>query len=256
MIKIYEEIINIQRSGGKGVLAIIISTRGSTPRNVGAKMLIKSSGETIGSIGGGEAEKKICEEARKIMESGTPKIVHFDLRDKKDYEIGMICGGVMDIFLEPIISVPHLYIFGAGHIVVPLVKLAKMIGFRVTVVDEREDYASAEKFPEADNVICEEFDRVFLSTNMDKDSYVVIATASHLSDEKVLEKALNTSAKYIGMMGSPNKRDVIFKHLLSRGIKKELLDRVRSPIGLKINSETPEEIAISIVAEIIREFRL
>jgi len=255
MLEIYKEIINIQINGGEAALATIISTKSHTPRHVGAKMLVKSSGEIIGTIGGGDLEKKVQNEALKVIKEGNAKIFHYDLTGKKDSEVDMICGGIMDVFIEPILSNPTLYIFGGGHVSVPISQIAKIAGFKVVVIDERQDYANSERFPDVDKIICDNFNDVFSKISINELSYIVIVTTEHKFDEQVLEKAIRTPATYIGMMGSPKKRDIIFSNIMSRGATKDLLKKVHSPIGIEINSETPDEIAISIVAEMIKHRR-
>ena len=255
MFEIYDEITTLLKKGGRAVLATVISTESHTPRNVGAKILICSRGRTIGSIGGGELEKRVIAKAEEILDSKEPAIMHFDLRENKNQETGMICGGTMNVFLEPIISMPELIIFGGGHIAVPLTRFASETGFRVTVIEERQEYASDERFPGAVRVICQDFLDSIGELDISKSSYIVIATAGHIRDEDVLERIIDTDAGYIGLMASPKKRDTIFEHLTDKGISKTKLDRVYSPIGLQINSETPEEIAISIMGQIIKNFR-
>lgn len=256
MSDIYQEIVRIRAEGGKAALATIISAQGSTPREVGSKMLIGSDDVTIGSIGGGNVEAEVCREAKRVMSEGRPRILHFDLTGREATEEGMICGGIMDVFVEPILTLPTLYLFGGGHVSVPLSKMGEMAGFKVVVIDDRLEFASPERFPEADLVVCEEFEKVFSRLQIGSSSYIVIATRAHQSDELVLGMALKTPARYVGMLASPKKRETIFSHLRAQGIPQESLDKVHSPIGLKIQAETPEEIAISILAEIIKVRRL
>jgi xanthine dehydrogenase accessory factor len=158
----------------------------------------------------------------------------------------------MDVFVEPILSPPTLYIFGGGHIALSLAKIGKIIGLRVVVIDERPEFASRDRFPEVDEIIFSDFVEVFPKLRMDKSSYVIIVTRSHLSDKAVLEWAMPTEAGYIGMIGSKKKVDTIFENLRSKGISDESLKNVHAPIGLDISAETPEEIAVSILAEIIK----
>ncbi len=252
---VYQEIVKILSEGGSAALATIVSTRGSTPRREGAKMLINADGSVIGSIGGGGVELKVCQEAAQVMKEGKPKLLHFELTEKQ-VEAGMICGGDMEVFIEPILSQPTLYLFGAGHISIPLAQMGKFLGFRVVVIDDRAEYANPQRFPQADIVLAEDFEKVFRELKIDKSGYMVIATRGHSFDEIVLQWALGTGAKYIGMMGSRNKIEAIFSHLSSKGISEEALTRVNTPIGLEIGAETPEEIAISILAQIIKIRRL
>jgi xanthine dehydrogenase accessory factor len=158
----------------------------------------------------------------------------------------------MEVLLEPIFSEPTVYIFGAGHVSQQLAPLAKRVSFKVVVIDDREMFANRERFPEADEVIVSEFEKSFDHLNIDECSYIVIVTRGHLYDGFVLEQAVKTNARYIGMIGSRKKIQTLYQNLIKKGISKETLNRVCAPIGLDINSETPEEIAVSIVAELIK----
>jgi len=255
MFSIYKEILNIYENGKKAALATIISNKSHTPRHVGAKMLIKSNGDTLGTVGGGNIEQNICREAEEVIRKNKAKIINFDLTGKPDSGIDMSCGGIMEIFLEPILPTPVIFIFGGGHVSLALYKIAKTVGFSVVIIDDREKYTRKERFPEADDVIFSEYKDVFSKININESSYIVIATEEHRYDEFVLEKVINLNYAYLGMMASPKKRNTIFSNLKKRGIKKEMLDKVCSPIGVDINSETPEEIAVSILAEIIKKMR-
>jgi len=249
---IFEEIIKLRHEGKGAVLATVISVKGSAPRKEGAKMLIKGDGAVLGSIGGGSTEARVCQEAKRIMDTGKPEILHFDLTGETAKE-GMICGGVMDLFVEPILPPPTLYIFGGGHISIPLTKMAKMVGYNIVIIDERPDFASPERFPEADKVFAQNFAEVFPKLKVNKLSSVVIVTQSHFSDEVVLEWAVKTDARYIGMVASKKKKEAIFSRLTAKGIPEDLLQKVHAPIGLlNMGAETPEEIAVSILAELIK----
>lgn len=252
MADVFEEIVKIKREGGEAALATIVITRGSTPREQGSKMLIKKDGTIIGSVGGGCTEAEVWQEAQKVMEDGKPKVLHFDMTGRTAEEEGMICGGTMDVYLEPIISQPVLYIFGGGHISLAISKIAKIAGFDVVVVDDRPGYANKERFPEADKLIAREFLQAFPELPVNKVSYIVIVTRGHAHDEEVLEWAITTPAKYIGMIGSKKKVKTVYSHIMSRGSSEEALNKVHAPIGISIKAQTPEEIAVSIMAEIIR----
>ncbi len=253
MFEIYEEIVRIHAEGGQAALVTVISTKGSTPRKVGAKMLIRSNGNNIGTIGGGSVEEEVCRQAKEVIIEGKPRVIHLDLTPNGP--IDMICGGIMDVFIEPIQSGSTLYILGGGHIALPLAKVSKMVGFKVVLIEDRQEFGSAERFPEADLVLCEELEAAFAKLEVSESSYIVIATRAHQSDEQALELALKTPARYVGMLASRKKRDTIFSHLVAKGIPKKKLDKVHSPVGLDIKAETPEEIAISIVAEMIKARR-
>ena len=256
MVDIYQEIMRIKSEGESAAVATIISIKGSTPREVGSKMLIRSDGSILGSIGGGNLEALVCQEALKAMKEGNSKVLHFDLTGEKfleggSIETGMICGGNVDIYLELILSESTLYIFGAGHISLYLSKMSKMVGFKVAVIDEREMFANKERFPEADELYAEDFQKVFPKLKLKKPYYIVIVTRGHRYDQEVLEWAVRTEAKYIGMIGSRTKNKAVFSNLEKKGVPKELFESVHAPIGLNIGAETPEEIAVSILAEMI-----
>ena len=355
MKDIYIEIVNALEAKEQLALATIINRVGSAPREAGAKYLVKKDGKAIGSIGGGCVEADVWQEARKVIEKGEGSILHFKLTSEQLAEGGLICGGNIDIFLEPlredslniyrevlkikqqggagilatvisvdgashkregvkvfikasgektgslfmgeelegrilkeaerllrvkkievmtvssaetahpwkkleillepIFSEPTVYIFGAGHISQQLVPLVKKVHFKVVVIDDREIFANRERFPEADEIIVSDFERSSERITIDNTSYIVIVTRGHLYDGLILEKAVKTDAHYIGMIGSKKKIQTLYQNLLKKGVPKEALDKVHAPIGLDIHSETPEEIAVSIVAQLILKRR-
>ena len=251
MLEIYQELVNITSKGEQAVLATVISSRGSAPRKAGAKMLIKRDGTFIGTVGGGGVEQQVRQKAIEVMNSGEPQIMHFDLSGSGE-KAAMICGGQMDVFLEPILSPETLYLFGAGHISQSTAAIGKMLGFRVVIIDPRPEYNNIDRFPDADLLIVEEYDSAFPKLDVDENSYIVIYTTGHVLDEQCLQFAAGTKAKYIGMIGSKKKVKEVKERLLQKGVLQPQLDRVYAPVGLEIGAETPQEIAISILAEIIR----
>ena len=251
MLEIYQELANIAVKGERAVLATVISSQGSAPRKAGAKMVIKGDGTLVGSIGGGNVEQAVQEKAIAVMKSGEPQIMHFDLTGSGE-EAWMICGGQMDVFLEPILPAETLYLFGAGHLSQSTAALAKMVGLRVVVIDPRPEYNNNDRFPNADSLVVEEYDNAFSKLNVDENSYIVIYTPGHVSDEKCLHFAVGTAAKYVGMIGSKKKVKEIKERLRKKGVSQQQLDEIHAPIGLEINAQTPEEIAISILAEITK----
>jgi xanthine dehydrogenase accessory factor len=251
MENIYEEIVKVRSEGERAAVATVTSVKGSTPRGEGSKMLIKSDGSIVGSVGGGSGEAKVLQEAMKVIADGKARMLRYNLTGKDAAKGGMICGGNMEIFIEPIIADPVLYVFGGGHISFSISKIGKMLGFRVVVIDDRKEFANPRRFPEADETIAQDIEVVIPVLKINKSSYIVIVTRGHILDERVLEWAIRTNAKYIGMIGSRKKNATVFSHLESRGVPRELLETVHAPIGLDINAETPEEIAVSIMAEII-----
>jgi xanthine dehydrogenase accessory factor len=185
------------------------------------------------------------------MESEKPRTLTFNLNQDPKYDTGLVCGGTLDIFIEPVLPPATLYIFGAGHVAVNLYKVAKNAGFDVTVVDDRDAYANRERFPEANEVIAEDFDQATARLTPSESSYIVIVTRGHRDDMRVLRWAVRSQARYIGMIGSKRKTIAIFRELTKEGIPAELFDRVHAPVGLDIGAVTPEEIAVAITAELI-----
>jgi xanthine dehydrogenase accessory factor len=253
MADLYEEIVKLKAAGGSAALATIIGTDGSTPRETGAKMLVREDGTIAGTIGGGCLEGQVIVEAIMVMREEKPRTVHYDLTDgKADGATGMICGGVLDIYIEPIIPTPMVFIFGGGHISLYVSKIAAMVGFEVAVIDDRAEFANAERFPEAQQVIAEKFSLAFPRMKVNRSSYLVIVTRGHAGDQEVLEWALTTEARYIGMIGSKKKIRTLYRNLEAKGIAPEMFERVFAPIGLDIGALTPEEIAVAIIGQMIQ----
>ncbi|MBI1741323.1 MAG: XdhC family protein [Candidatus Koribacter versatilis] len=252
---IYEEIVQLRRDGRRGAVATIVNVRGSIPSFKTAKMLVRDDGSIVGTIGGGCVEAEVWQAAREVMESEKPRTLTFDLNQDPKYDTGLVCGGTLEIFVEPVLPPAELYIFGAGHVAASLYKVARIAGFDVTVVDDREAYANRERFPEAQEVIAEDFDKVTERLQPSESSYIVIVTRGHRDDMRVLRWAVQTPARYVGMIGSKRKTITIFKELQKEGLPAELFDRVHAPVGLDIGAITPEEIAVSITAELIAKRR-
>jgi len=350
MENLYEAIKRLFDEGRAGVLATIIRQAGPSPRGTGTKCLILDDGSVVGTIGGGILEARTLDQATKVFDTGVPVRLHFSLTGTDVAETDMLCGGQVEVFLEPVSArnpdcailfrtlgedlqkgeggllitlidperwergdvprvflrkngeiigslpgaqaitdavskdrnkimrsqqltlsameddsgsltevlmdpvVPEsvLYVFGAGHVSMQIVPLAARVGFQVVVIDDREDFADPGRFPEAAEIRCIPFENVMQRLPVDSASYVVIVTRGHMGDKTVLAQALNTGAGYIGMIGSRRKRDLIYQALLAEGFTQKDLDRVHSPIGIEIGAETPEEIAVSIVAELIQ----
>jgi xanthine dehydrogenase accessory factor len=251
MADIYEEMVRIRGEGDKAALATVVKVKGSTPRSVGSKMLIRSDGSILGTIGGGCLEASVWEAAMEVIREEAPKVLDFDLTGKNETPEGLICGGTMQVLIEPIISQPTVYIFGAGHIGFAVSKIAKMTGFKVAVIDDRPAYANADRFPDADEFHVEDPALMVPQLNINGNAYLVIACRGHLEDQRVLAEATKTPAAYIGMLGSRKKVKTVFENLKADGISQEELAAIHVPIGLPIATETPEEIAVSIMAEII-----
>ena len=250
-MNIYEEIVKLQREGRSGAVATIVNSRGSIPSFQSAKMLIRDDGSIAGTIGGGCVEAEVWQAAREVIAQEKPRTLTFDLNQDPKYDTGLVCGGTLEIFIEPVLPVPLLYIFGAGHVAVELFKAARNAGFDCIVTDDRDAYANPDRFPNARDVIARDFDEAVKELAPGESSYIVIATRGHRDDMRVLRWAVQTPARYIGMVGSKRKAITVFRELTHEGLNPELFDRVHSPVGLDIGAVTPEEIAVSIVAELI-----
>lgn len=332
-------------------LATIVNQIGSAPRALGASFLVRADGSIAGTIGGGRLEADVITAAVQTLSSKESRILHFRLKGTEASQTDMLCGGDVDVylepvlagdqaaldifsaaaqvlsqgqrglmvtpllpgpqqglagrkllitsqgdmvgsveilpnltaelksdldelvsrgkpglwmqqtpeglkvdcFLEPIASAPVLYLFGGGHVSLPVASLAKMVGFRLVVVDDRPDFANPQRFPMADEVLVRDFENVLNELEMGPEAYVVIITRGHIFDKDVLAQALRKPAVYVGMIGSKRKRDIIYRTLLGEGFTQDDLAKVHSPVGLDIGAETPEEIAVSIVAELVQE---
>jgi xanthine dehydrogenase accessory factor len=246
-LQIFKEVMRIKQKGGSAILATLIDVDGAFPKEGNSKMLVKVSGEKLGYLYDGEkVEQRILGEGNALLRGNRPTVMIFEsVEENSPWK-------KMEVLLEPVFSESTVYIFGGGHVSQQLAPLAKRVSFKVVVIDDREMFANRERFPEADEVIVSEFEKSFNHLNIDDASYIVIVTRGHLYDGFVLEQAVKTNARYIGMIGSKKKIQTLYQNLMSKGIPKETLDRVYAPIGIDINSETPEEIAVSIMAELIK----
>lgn len=327
-MNIYEAIENCFDEELGGAIATLVVKAGSAPRETGAKMFICEDGRTFGTIGGGQFEAQIIDHAKTIILTGRAELVHYMMNVKQVQDEGMICGGNVDVLIEPVLkkyrelykrigycerrgrtgvvitrfgdnlfsktviepsgacsgdvieeqivrkaletingkkpqikdgiaieqirTVAKVYLFGAGHVSEYVSRTAKMVDFDVTVIDDRKDFANRERFPEADQVIAEDFSKVFDLLDFDGDVYAVIVTRGHAYDASVLEEVLKRSTKYVGMIGSKKKVKAVFDYIGKRGYSGDVIGRVYAPIGIEIESETPQEIAVSIVAQLIQ----
>lgn len=278
--EIYKKAAVVLRAGENVALITVISTEGSTPGKVGYKMLVwgqdaqtlrPGSGQALGTVGGGLVEAEIIDIAKGILPKAKTLVRRFSFDGPRDAERG-ICGGVMEVLIETFdqksvplfqdlaaaieLEEPMVFIFGAGHLSYYICRYAKSVDFRVTVCDDRAEFANKNRFSDADNIIVESFETVFDRIEVNKNSYIVIVTRGHQSDQIVLEKAVKSNAKYVGMIGSKKKTATILKGLQEKGIPQEVLTRVYSPIGISIGAVTPQEIALSIVCELTKIRRL
>jgi xanthine dehydrogenase accessory factor len=248
---IFEEIVQLRRAGRRGALATIVHSNGSIPSFESAKMLVRDDGSITGTIGGGCVEAEVWQAAREVMEEEKPRMLTFNLNHDPKYDSGLVCGGTLEVYLEPVLPVQTVYLFGAGHVSVNVYRSARMTGFEVVVVDDRETYANRQRFPEAKAIYADDFERVLSQLTPNYSSYLVIVTRGHRDDMRVLRWAVDTPARYVGMIGSQRKVIAIYRQLQKEGIAPEKLARVYAPVGLEIGAITPEEIAIAIVAELI-----
>jgi xanthine dehydrogenase accessory factor len=205
----------------------------------------------IGTIGGGCVEAEVWNAAREVIETEKPRHLSFNLGQEAAYDNGLICGGQLDVFVEPVIPPPHAFIFGAGHISKSLSKVAALAGFATTIIDNRDTFANRERFPEADEVFAEEYEDVFAKLPINETSYIIIVTRGHRDDMRVLRWAVGTEARYVAMIGSKRKVINVVKELESEGVPRERMERVHAPMGLEIGAISPEEIAVSVTAEMI-----
>jgi xanthine dehydrogenase accessory factor len=243
---IFEEIVAAKKANIPVVLATVIESLGSAPREEGARMLIRADGSIVGTIGGGAIEKKIIDEAVTLMHASSPQLVKYELKD-----IGMSCGGGMSVFLEPLLPAPQLIIFGAGHIGSILSQIGKLLDFSVTVVDNRPEFASRELLASADTVIAENYQQAIAALTITDNTYMVILTHKHAHDFEVLEQVIHKPFRYLGMIGSKTKVAQVFQQLRDKGVSEDIIKKIRSPIGISIGAHTPGEIAISIAAEMV-----
>ena len=253
---VFEEVARLRREGKRAALATIVEIRGSVPSFETAKMLVREDGSTLGSVGGGCVEAEVWAAAQDAFKEEKSRLLKFDLTDDESMaDTGLICGGNLEIYVEPVLPVPRVVIFGAGHISTHVSKVATVAGFRSWIVDDRAIYANETRFPEAEQVLADSFEESFLEIKPDENTYLVIVTRGHNQDEDVLRWAVTTEARYIGMIGSKRKVHTIFRKLESEGVSPDRLEEVHAPIGLDIGAVVPEEIAVAIVAEMVNDRR-
>ena len=230
---LFEEVIRLRREGKRGVLATIVHTNGSIPSFESSRMLVREDGSIVGTIGGGCVEAEVWAAAKEVLAAESPRKMTFNLNNEASYDNGLICGGTLEVFVEPILPQPTLYIFGGGHISMALAQAASSAGFAIGVVDDREQFANRERFPMAREVYTS-FEDVFAQLRPTPSSYLVIVTRGHRDDMRVLEWAVGTEARYIGMIGSKRKVLSVYQALERSGTAPERLDRVHAPVGWRL----------------------
>jgi xanthine dehydrogenase accessory factor len=248
---VFEELVRLRALGQKCALATIVEVNGSIPSFQTARLLVREDGSLVGTIGGGCVEAEVWNAAREVMQTGKPRNMSFTLGQDAAYDNGLICGGQLEVFVECVAPLPSALIFGGGHISKSLAKVLDLAGFRVSVVDNREAYANKERFPEAFEIHADEYEEVFPRLAVNESSYIVVVTRGHRDDMRVLRWAIGTQARYIAMIGSRRKTIGVVKELEKEGFPRTAFNRVFAPMGIEIGAISPEEIAISVGAEMI-----
>ena len=247
---VFEALVARRREGRPCVLATVVRTAGSTPRKDAARMLVGADGEPVGTIGGGRIEKEVIDACRALLAEGAaarPRLLRYHLT----HELGMCCGGEMEVFVEPVVPEPTLVVCGAGHVAHALVPVARTIGFSPIVVDEMEEYATRERFPDAREIV-DSFDPRDWRFPLDDQTWLIIVTRDHALDQKLLEQLIDRDLAYLGLIGSRRKVEVFKQRLEAKGVDPARFARLHAPIGLAIGAQTPEEIAVAIAAELIQ----
>lgn len=247
---LFEEIVRMRRAGQRGALATIVHTDGSIPSYESSRMLVREDGSLVGTVGGGCVEADVWAAAKEVMLKETPRKMVFHLNNEASYENGLICGGTLEIFVEPILPQPAVYLFGGGHISMALAGAISAAGFGVIVIDDRESFANKERFPMAQELFTS-YEHAFETIRPNAASYLVIVTRGHREDMRVLRWAVRTEARYVGMIGSKRKVLSVYRALEKEGYRPEEFERVFAPMGLEIGALSPDEIAVSIAAELI-----
>jgi xanthine dehydrogenase accessory factor len=252
---IFEEIVRLRRDGIPAALATIVGTRGSTPGRTSMRLLVLGDGTFVGTVGGGCLEAEVYDTALQVLADEQPRSLQFRLTEQDSPDSGLMCGGEVTIFVEPI-TTPSLWIFGAGHVSKALGQIAALAGFRVTVADDRATFATAERFPEAAATVAAPYAELVAGMPIRQNSYGVVVTRGHKEDAHVLEALAKRFAngerlRFLGMIGSTTKQALLWKHLRAAGVGEDFLASVRTPMGVYLGGKTHEEIAVSVVAELI-----
>jgi xanthine dehydrogenase accessory factor len=245
---VYNEIQAVLKRGERVAVATVVKTIGAAPCGVGTKMLVKADGSVSGSFSGAKVDAQVAQEAARLLRERQSQLIHVHI--DPDQAVGS-CGGTLELFVEVLSPEPRLIIAGAGYVAQALARLVASLDFRIVVVDDRRDLADPQSFGEGVELTFGDIPQTIRELEPDESSWIVIVTRGHNLDKDALHAALETQARYIGMIGSPGKIKNIFRHLLEEGMPRERLAEVHTPIGLDLGAETPDEIALSIAAEMV-----
>ena len=240
----------LQQRGESFAICTITAAQGSTPRHIGSKMLVFENGEFTGTVGGGELEHRVLDEAKLAISDGKARKLNYSMNDPARGDPG-VCGGQVEVFVEPVLPAPKIIVIGGGHVGKAVVHLAKWLGFRVAVSDDRVEFCTPETNPDADEFYPVPMAELAQHVNINRQTYLILTTRGVATDVPGIPALLATRAAYIGVIGSRRRWSMTVKGLQETGQSAESIARIHSPIGLELNAETPEEIAVSILAEII-----
>ncbi len=250
MDNIYQALVEAEKNNQAAALCTVVKSEGSTPRHVGSKMLVHSNGDFIGTIGGGDLEHRVMDEALISLAEGQARLLHYNMADPSRGDPG-VCGGQVEVFVEPILPAPTIVVIGAGHVGKAVAHLAKWLGFRVAVNDDRAEFCTPEIVPGADAYYPVTMDKLPAQMKINRRTFLVLTTRGSGVDAAGLAPLLDSAAAYIGVIGSKRRWITTVKALKKKGVSEEKIKRVHSPMGLELQAETPEEIAVSIMAEIL-----
>lgn len=254
MITIFRALAELEEKGDGAILCTIVSSQGSTPRHTGSKLLLYPDGHFIGTVGGGEVESRVIQEAKQAYLEEKPRFLSYKMVNPQEGDPG-VCGGTVEVYIEPILPRPTLLIIGGGHVGKAVAHLAHWLDFRVIVSDDRPEFCTLEQNPDADIFLPVSMTEIPQQLEITPNTFIVLTTRGMAIDVKGMPVLMNTPAAYIGVIGSKRRWLATQKELLNLGITEKSLGRIHSPMGLELNAETPEEIAVSIMAEIVMLMR-
>jgi xanthine dehydrogenase accessory factor len=249
-MEIINRLAELIKDGKCVALCTVVDSKGSTPRHQGSKMLVFPNGRIEGTVGGGEIENRVVAEALESLNIGKTRVIHYDMVDPEKGDAG-VCGGHVEVYVEPYLTAPMILIIGSGHVGKAVAHVAKWLGFRVAVSDDRAELCTPEAVPDADRYLVSDMADIPQKIEIDNQTYIILTTRGMVVDVPGLAPLLDTQAAFIGVIGSKRRWLMTRKELITQGIAEDKLNKVHSPIGLELNAETPEEIAISIMAELI-----